>query len=99
MQNSIKSWYSACFMLPFCILNASSNLFLHPQRAIVEKNTNKPDKLRMEDILIPNAALRVFTITMDETTKQLIQETQKKQEDILKLKEVNEDQLRLVVKL
>ena len=55
--------------------------------------------MQLEDILIPNAQLSAFTIELNEDTTKLIRETQQKQDEVLKLKEVNEERLRMVVQL
>jgi hypothetical protein len=65
----------------------------------VENNSEQPQKLQMNDILIPDAKLSAFLIELNDATKKFIEDIQKKQDEILKLKEVNEEQLRQVVQL
>jgi hypothetical protein len=66
---------------------------------ILNKTTDISVKLQMDDILIPNAAINVVKLTMDAATSKLMEETKKKQKQVLKLKEVDENRLRMVVKL
>jgi hypothetical protein len=71
--------------------------FCTPKIYTVDKKTIKSEKLQMKDILIPDAVLSAFVIEMDDPTKKFLEETEKKQEEVLKLKEVNEERLRMVV--
>lgn len=74
--------------------------YISKKITVENKNNNaQPQKLQMNDILIPNAKLSAFEIEMNEGTKKLIEETQRKQDEALKRKEVNEEQLRKVVQL
>lgn len=58
------------------------------------------NQFRMEDILLPDVRLETFIINLeDETTKKILDISNRQQEEVLKLKEVNEEQLRIVVKL
>ena len=66
---------------------------------MLEENQNTSVKLQMDDILFPNTHLSVFTLEDNADTSKLIEETQKRQDEILKLKEVNEHCLRMVVQL
>jgi len=65
----------------------------------VDNKKDQPQKLQMNDILIPDAVLTSFIIELNDEVKKFIEETQKKQEQVLKLKEVSEEQLRKVVML
>jgi len=65
----------------------------------VENKPNTTGKLQMADILVANAKLSAFVLTMDENTRMIIDETKQKQDEVLKLKEVNEERLRMVVQL
>ena len=62
-------------------------------------NRNNSEKLQMEDILMPDAQLDAFDIELTPSTIQLLENTEKKQEEVLKWKEVSEEQLRMVVQL
>lgn len=73
--------------------------FCTPKNIIVENNLNISDKLQMTDILVANAELSAFTIKMDDNTTKFLNETKQKQDEVLKLKEVNEERLRMVVQL
>lgn len=70
-----------------------------PKKIIVENKPNTTGKLQMADILVANAKLSAFVLTMDENTRMIIDETKQKQDEVLKLKEVNEERLRMVVQL
>lgn len=69
------------------------------KKIIVENKPNTSDKLQMADILVADAKLSAFVLTMDENTRTIIDETKQKQDEVLKLKEVNEERLRMVVQL
>ena len=73
--------------------------FCTPKKIIVENNLNISDKLQMADILVANAELSAFTIEMNADTTKFLKETEQKQDEVLKLKEVNEERLRMVVQL
>lgn len=64
----------------------------------MEKTNIQSVKLQMTDILIPGAKLTGFDIVMNEETKKFFDQVKKKQEDVLKLKEVNEEQLRTIIR-
>ncbi|HGE5777719.1 hypothetical protein [Flavobacterium psychrophilum] len=57
------------------------------------------EKLSLTQILIKDAKLQVVKLTENVAFTKLIDETRKKQEEILKLKQVNQESLRLVVQL
>ena len=57
------------------------------------------EKLSLTQILIKDAKLPVVKLDGNPSDTKLIDETKKKQEEILKLKEVNQENLRLVVQL
>lgn len=57
------------------------------------------EPLQMANILVANAQLSVKVLDMNEDMQKLLDETKKKQDDVLKLKEVNEERLRMVVQL
>lgn len=57
------------------------------------------DKLSLTRILIKDAKLRVVKLGNSESVTKLIDETRKRQGEVLKLKEVNQENLRLVVQL
>lgn len=65
----------------------------------MDNNLTIPEKLQMADILVADAKLAAYTLVLDENTKQFLDDTNQKQEEILKLKEVNEECLRMVVQL
>jgi hypothetical protein len=65
----------------------------------VNNNLTIPEKLQIADILVADAKLDAYILVLDENTKQFLEETNQKQEEILKLKEVNEECLRMVVQL
>lgn len=65
----------------------------------MEEKAKKSEKLQMGDILINDAQLSAFDIEENAATKKFIEETQKRQEDVLKLKEVAEERLRMIVRL
>lgn len=65
----------------------------------MEKNLTITEKLQMADILVQDAQLSAFELVLDDTTKQFIDDTKEKQDQVLKLKEVNEECLRMVVQL
>ena len=94
MHKSLVIWW-----LEYSLASAAKKSpFLHSiNRIILEENQNTSVKLQMADILIPNAHLSAYILQDDAQTSKLIEETQKKQEKILKLKEVNENCLRMVV--
>lgn len=52
----------------------------------------------MEDILIPGAKLKAFKVCPDEV-KQILQTVEKRQVAILKMKVVNEEELRKVINI
>lgn len=57
-------------------------------------------KLTLSSILVKNAELKSHSINAeDKKASEFIQETKRKQEEILKLKEVNQENLRMVVQL
>ncbi|OBQ14485.1 MAG: hypothetical protein AN482_01850 [Anabaena sp. LE011-02] len=58
------------------------------------------EKLTLAQILIKDATLQVLKLSnTDPSVSKLIDETRKKQEEILKLKEINQENLRMVVQL
>jgi hypothetical protein len=65
----------------------------------VDKNKNNSETLEMEDILMPNAQLDAFEIELTPSTIQLLENAEKRQEEVLKWKEVSDEQLRMVVQL
>lgn len=58
------------------------------------------EKLQASQILIKGAKLTPVKLDeSDETIKELMNETRRRQDDIIKLKEVDEDRLRMIIKL
>lgn len=58
------------------------------------------EKQTLSHILIKDAELKVETLNGDNpTVSKIIDDTRKKQEEVLKLKEVNQENLRLVIQL
>lgn len=57
------------------------------------------EKLSLTQILIKDAKLQVVKLRDNASAVKLIDETRKKQEEVLKLKEVSQENLRLVVQL
>ena len=95
---SLLMWLSALnFKHYYQILIRKVSYFCTPKNIIVENNLNISDKLQMADILVANAELSAFTINMDDNTTKFINETKQRQDEVLKLKEVNEERLRMVV--
>lgn len=76
-----------------------SSYYCTPKNYTVEKNKTNFEPFQMEDILLPNAKLDVFVIELNESTKEFLENTEKKQDEVLKFKEVNEERLRMVVQL
>jgi hypothetical protein len=71
-----------------------------PKNKLVVQPTYISDQLQMDDILVENAQLTAFLIDVnDEEIQKLIQQTTEEQQKILKLKEVKEECLRMVVQL
>ena len=65
----------------------------------MEEPLNKSEqKLQMADILVKDAVLSAFALELSAVEK-LLQETEQRQDDVLKLKEIDEEQLRMVVQL
>ncbi len=97
---SLLIWLSTPNFKLYCwrILRKVS-YFCTPKKIIVENNLIISDKLQMADILVANAVLSAFTIEMDDNTTKFLNETKQKQDEVLKLKEVNEERLRMVVQL
>lgn len=87
------------FKAHFRILIRKLSYFCTPKNSLVDNKKSNSEKLQMEDILIPNAALDAFVIEMDVPTTKYFEEIEKKQNEVLKLKEVNEERLRMVVQL
>ncbi|MBK9984476.1 MAG: hypothetical protein IPP15_19265 [Saprospiraceae bacterium] len=56
-------------------------------------------KITASQILVEGAQLTVTHLTNDVDTLKLIDETKQKQAEVLKLKEVDQDRLRMVVQL
>lgn len=102
-KNSHKALLIWLLTLNFKVLFVSkyvSNRILASQKKfIVKKNQAKSDKLQMEDILIPDAQLNAFLIEENSPTTKFFDEIKVKQDEVLKLKEVNEERLRMVVQL
>lgn len=58
------------------------------------------EKLTLSQILIKDAKLQVLKLSnTDPLVSKLINETKKKQQELLKLKQVNQEDLRMVVQL
>lgn len=87
------------FKAHFLIIIRKVSYFCTPKNCTVDKKKSNSEKLQMEDILIPNAALDAFIIEMDVPTTKYFEGIEKKQNEVLKLKEVNEERLRMVVQL
>jgi hypothetical protein len=102
-KNSLKSlficFFPSNFKAYFCTAIRNLSYFCTPKNHTVDNNKTKSEKLQMEDILIPNAELSAFTIEMDDATTKILKETEQKQDEVLKLKEVDEERLRMVVQL
>lgn len=90
---------SSTFKIYLCTLAQKLHYFRNPKNRAVDKSQTKSEKLQMEDILIPHAVLTAFIVALDEATTKILEETEKKQDEVLKLKEVDEEQLRTVVQL
>jgi len=52
---------------------------------------------QISDILLPNAELKAFKMEMNDEIVQFFQDIEQQQENVLKLKKVNEDRLRMIV--
>ena len=57
------------------------------------------EKITLSQILIKGAKLQVEKLSVNPSIAKLIDDTKKKQEEILKLKEINQENLRMVVQL
>lgn len=83
----------------FGLRAAASPFFaLSPIIVMTEPNQRSPEQL-LEEILLPGKNLTAFKVDMDEQAKELLEENRKKQLEALKRKDVDENLLRLVVKL
>ena len=98
-EKPLKKLHCSFSLLSLRRTIASPTYFGKLKNLSVEPKQNQPYQLQLDDILIPNAQLSAFVIEMDEHTTKLIQETHQKQDEVLKLKEVNEETLRMVVQL
>jgi hypothetical protein len=97
---SLLIWVRAPNFKQYChIVIRKVSYFCTPKKITVENNPNISGKLQMTDILVANAVLSAFTIEMDDNTTKFLKETEQKQDEVLKLKEVNEERLRMVVQL
>ena len=96
MKKSLFRSYSAYNFKEFLMMLCHA-VSVHSKKITVKKNNHQPQKLQMNDILIPGALLSAFVIEADEKTKKIIEESQKKQDEALKRKEINEEELRKVV--
>lgn len=68
------------------------------KRTVVK--TLNMEKLTLAQILIKDATLQVLKLSnTDPLVSKLIDDTRRKQEEILKLKEINQENLRMVVQL
>jgi hypothetical protein len=56
------------------------------------------EKTDVSKILIKDANLKIINLN-EETAKKLIEETKQRQAEVLKLKEINRDMLKMVVQL
>lgn len=89
---TIFSWY--CFTIIKLIA-----YFCTFKKIFVEDNLIKSEKkLQMTDIFIKDAVLSAFAMELSAVEK-LLQETEQRQDVVLKLKEIDEEQLRMVVQL
>jgi len=68
------------------------------KNSVTEELKKSENKIQMSDILIEGAVLRAFALELDEV-RELLKATELKQQEVRKMKEVNEEQLRMVVKL
>ncbi len=57
------------------------------------------EKITLSQILIKGAKLQVEKLSVNTSISKLIDDTRKKQEEVLKLKEINQENLRMVVQL
>ena len=57
------------------------------------------EKITLSQILIKGAKLQVEKLNVNPSIAKLIDDTRKKQEEVLKLKEINQENLRMVVQL
>lgn len=67
-------------------------------KTVKEELKKSENKIQMSDILKEGAELRAFALGLDEV-RELLKATELKQQQVRKMKEVNEEQLRMVVKL
>lgn len=77
---------------------AASPFFALSTTVMNEQNPRSPEQL-LAEILLPGKSLTAFTVEMDEQAKALLEENRKRQLEALKRKDVDENLLRLVVKL
>jgi hypothetical protein len=66
---------------------------------MADQKNNNSEQLQMADILAPDATLIAFTLEMNEQTKEILNKARQIQDQVLKLKEVDEELLRRVVQL
>lgn len=64
----------------------------------MEKQGHIMDKLQISQILVKDAKLEVIQL-IEQNVAQLIDETKQKQAEVLKLKEVDQESLKMVVQL
>ena len=102
-KNSYKSlafWnlghiFKKCYRFPGNMTNIFSTF---KKKTVKEELTKSETKIQMSDILIEGAELRAFALDLDEV-RELLKATELKQQEVRKMKEVNEEQLRMVVSL
>jgi hypothetical protein len=73
---------------------------LHPLTKLLHLNKQGDimDKLQISQILVKDAKLEVIKL-IEQNVAQLIDETRQKQAEVLKLKEVDQESLKMVVQL
>jgi hypothetical protein len=99
-KKSLLVWLPVPIFKHYCLtVIRKISYFFTLKKVSLENNLQIFEKLQMTDILIANAELSAFTIGMDDTTSKFLRETEYKQDEVLKLKEVNEERLRMVVQL
>ena len=72
--------------------------FCNLKKNFVEENLKSDNQLQMADIFVKDAVLSAFALELSAVEK-LLQETDQRQDYVLKLKEIDDEQLRMVVQL
>lgn len=75
-------------------------VYLHPliKLLLLNKQGDIMNKLQISQILVKDAKLEVIKL-IEKNVAQLINETKQKQAEVLKLKEVDQESLKMVVQL